>query len=242
MKILRHTDTFQNLQGINLSRERLVAHLLQAIDSMTSTYSFLVPNGWRTIIMISPDDIHNTENIDYSLDVAADIGGGNYAMAKLSTLVSLGVPYTGNVTLRQVEAAVEDLANNDSQIEHYKSRIAGRNYSDPNEFDDELAEWLRDQLIYAPYLGGIAVPMSITWLDDHHKANSTTVKLYIAFSGASQEQDVMFVTNLLKSFQEAFAAENDNVISIRYDIDPLKASPTNRLWLGLLNISTVTTH
>jgi len=194
--------------------------ILREIARLESIFSYLLPRGWRAIIEMQAT---NELSPYYLLDVQADEGGGSYAEAKMNTLKTFSdLRATGEATMNHVNSFVHDLP---AFTEGLPETI--------DELTKPQLEQLRDNGI-TPYHGGICIPyreLVVNKLDISEESG----KICVAFSGASEEQDVFFALSLFKELQQQIILLFQHV-QIGYDLSGFKKVPAVKFWIDLLGI------
>lgn len=207
----------------------LTAALLNLLQELEIRYAYLLSRGWHTIIKVTD---HSKGAEYYQIEISSDQGDGSYAAAKMSTLETLGLSHTGNLSIRQVTEMAQTFLSVKLQPAGQPQLRRIEQYQDVGEIPDDLAEWLRDELGFAPYLGGICTSFE-GYVPSGDKIDLVSGDILIAFSGASQEQDVMFATYILRTIIQTMK-EQDPLTSYTFDVGALMEVPAIRLWLELL--------
>ena len=212
---------------------RLTERAMRRAEALTKEYGYLVPNGWRMIVI---ERDYAEEAPRMMLDLQARDGGGEYAAAKVETLKTFPgwmatKPIGGDDLLEMVVRATEGKGKGPAD-QTVLAEI--RQYDDPNQMPDRLWEWLRDECQLAPCYGGIRVPYTETVLKGVNPEEGKG-EILIAFSGASQEQDLMFAVGMLRGLM---AAQREEFLATYrdYELDALKDLPAVRLWLEIFGL------
>lgn len=223
--------------------DRVMAEVMRAVERLTREHEYLVQNGWRTIVL--ERDSAGQYSPRMLLDLQADQGGGNYAEAKIKTLEQFPVdmatrPIGGEKLADRVARVLEATNKHDVLAKPSVDLMLGtiRSHEDPSMVPENIWEWLRDICGLAPCYGGIRVPYRALGLVSRVEGTETSEdkgELLIAFSGASQEQDVMFAVGVLKTLMKAFVAEVP-FIQTSYELGGLREIPAVQLWLDIWGI------
>lgn len=201
--------------------------ILREIKYLTRKYEYLVPDGWRLILKMQ---IEGENEPYYHLDVRSKRGGGDYAEAKMATLESFpSYGATGGINMEQLLSMLEakDLDHRTRICELISER------SEVDQMTDEEWLFLRDNGI-APCYGGILIPYEDTIIEDDEIANEFG-EIRIAFSGASQEQDLFFALGVFKALNDAFLTLYPNTQGW-LNLHKLRQIPAVKFWLDLLDI------
>lgn len=197
----------------------------RAARSVTSQYNFSVPRGWQLIVKMKSGD-----ETFFHLHLAEG-EGGSYAVAKMATLENFpDIPYTGDDGNNDLIDMLEHLGYNDAEIITEVAELESL-----SQLTKAQKEWLRDTCKLACMYGGIRIPYEslINTDEGFHDARG---EILIAFSGASQEQDVFFCIWILYALQQALLKHQDN-IQHTYILEDVKLNPIIHHWLTAMDIS-----
>lgn len=206
----------------------LITDIQRAAKIATSEYDFLVPKGWQLIVKMKSDEV---EEPFFHLHLAEGTGG-SYAEAKMATLENFPEqPYTGGDGRGDILNMLERLGKNDTATVNEISAIES-----PNQLTKIQKEWLRDTCGIASMYGGIRVLYEFLINTDEPEPHTNEGEILIAFSGASQEQDVFFAAWMLSAIQESLAKSQRN-IQHSYLLEDLRKSPVIHHWFKLMHIA-----
>lgn len=228
MQILHNTGTI-NPEQLSKLTDRTGKFAVK----VTNDYGYVLPDGWRLIAKLNSTLGGKAEPLLH-LDFQ-EKGGGTYAEAKMRTLEAWsGLINTGGDTCDQARARMEQLENiyhvyDVPELNVIRNRLA--KLESVAQLNDAEAETLRDKLGYAPYYGGIRIRYDSTDLT----ANTEDIgELLIAFSGASQEQDLFFALFTFKRLRDLLHEHTG--VAYNFDLKPLRHVPTANLWLDILGL------
>lgn len=205
----------------------LISEIQRAAKIATSQHDYLVPRGWQLIVKMKGGErtyfhLHLTEGT-----------GGSYAEAKMATLENFPEqPYTGDDGIADIKYMLEALGFKDAA-----EPIGIYSAESPEQFTKAQREWLRDNCKIASMYGGIRIQYE--FLVNSDKATEpqiNTGEILIAFSGASQEQDVFFTVWILSTIQQ-YLKDAERNTQHSYDLSMLQKAPVINLWLKLMHIS-----
>jgi len=204
----------------------LITATQRAAKIATGEYGFLVPKGWQLIVKMKS----NAETF-FHLHLAEG-NGGSYAEAKMSTLEKFPEqPYTGADGRNDLLYMLEKLGKTNAEIVEIISSI-----ETPDQLTTVQKEWLRDTCGIASMYGGIRIPYEFLINTDEPESQTNEGEILIAFSGASQEQDVFFATWMLSTIQENLAESQRN-IQHSYYLEDLRRNPVIHHWFKLMHIA-----
>jgi len=199
--------------------------ILRTLEHLVCKYAYLVPDGWRFILKMQ---VAGETKPYYHLDVQSKDGGGDYARAKMSTLEKFPKrAATGGDTLSNLLKAISMLDYTD----YYKQ------ISELESIDlltENMWVWLRDEVEFAPCYGGIRIPYE-DLIVEGDEISTEIGEIRIAFSGASQEQDIFFALNIFRALNDSFVEIYPNTQG-RLDLSKLEKVPAVKFWLDLLGI------
>ncbi len=200
--------------------------VLRVLEECVCKYAYLVPRGWRFILKAQV--IGDVEPY-YHLDVQSNRGGGSYAEAKMSTLELFSEKAaTGGDDIQTVIEMCEKRGANVSFLSLIKNLSAISNMT------REKSDFMRDQYGIASMWGGVRIPYE-DLIVDGNKITTETGEIRIAFSGASQEQDLFFALTIFKALQATFVELYPNIQGW-FNLRKLEEIPTVKLWLDLIGI------
>ncbi|MCL2038453.1 hypothetical protein FWG86_00920 [Candidatus Saccharibacteria bacterium] len=203
---------------------------LRHLAWLESNFSYLVPRGWRCIIKMQTDG-----EIDpfWMIDVQSEQGGGSYAEAKMSTLERfLAKAATGGESIADIMRMLEQLKLDNTGL----AKLI-RELKDPEQMTKDMYEWLRDGAGIAPYYGGVRI-MYKDLIVEGTEIRKETGEIRIAFSGASEEQDLFFALSILRELNGSFAKLYPNTQG-KLDLSELEKIPAAKLWLDLFKLKGV---
>lgn len=250
MKILEASisgESMGRVAGMEGAYNRILTRLTRRIEQLVCNYDYLVPDGWRAIVM-ERSSSHLFMPRLY-LDIQSNRGGGDYAKVKLETLKFFSEevatrPVDGKELARMAEQSLSVIdADRDNKLleEPSTQKILKQIWrrSDPNELPEHIWEWLRDQCHVTACYGGIKVPYEALNVKAQPaiqaQVKDDAGELLIAFSGASAEQDLMFATGILCDLLKAYKVELP-LVQTWYNLRGLKKIPAVRLWLDIWGI------
>ena len=201
--------------------------ILRKLDQMVNDYSYLVPDGWRFILKMHDA---SEEEPYYHIDIQSNKGGGDYAEAKMFTLEMFGKAATGGETIEQLREMIDTVGLGDSEV--YSEMLDVENV---DQLSDECWVLLRDVYNIAPCYGGIRIPYSDLIVEGNNilKENG---EIRLAFSGASQEQDLFFALIIFRALKDSFIELYPNIRGW-FDLGELKKVPPARMWLDIMGIT-----
>lgn len=220
MKIINYKD-----EG---SSEAKTGLILRELEHLVCKYVYLVPNGWRFIIKMQ---VNGEAEPYYYLDVQSDKGGGDYAEAKMSTLELFpDRAATGGDSIRDL---VNMIASQERTDNDWVKRIFERENVD--QLTDETWEWLRDEVKITPCYGGIRIPYKDQIIGESEITDETG-EIRIAFSGASQEQDIFFALGVFNALNDSFVRLYPNTQGW-LNLSELEEIPAIKFWLDIFQIN-----
>ncbi len=202
---------------------------LNALERSIEAYHYLLPRGWRLIIE------HESGDERLVLDLQSDKGGGSFAKVKMRTLKEMTPKKyaTGGDDLEYILQTIRSRLPLAEECEMYQEICA---LAEAGNLTRKQHEWLRDIVGYTNFCGAVRIPYERNF-EIIKKATSEedyTGELRIAFSGASEEQDVMFTLRILREVQFLQCWYRRSLPY--YGLQPLSKIPNIRLWLEELNI------
>lgn len=220
-------------------QDLVTAEVLRELKRAVAEFDYLVRGGWR---MMMSDTVwganRGLREIGLALDMQSDCGTGSFAEAKMQTLQNFqDMALTRPMEKRELIYTVERilLARTDLSSDADKAALEMlRECEDVSVIPEEGWKWMRDRLRLAPCYGGIRVPYEQIVLDGK-KPRTVGGELKVVFSGASEEQDLMFAFRVLRAVQRA-CEWNLPARQISYDFGRLRADPVARMWMDLLRI------
>ncbi len=205
--------------------------VVDAVNSATTKYDYLLPGGWKFILHVSSDTIGTD---DFKITMQSSKGGGSFADVKMKTLEKYGPRYaTGGDSLGYICRLLQTYGSFEDETIPEQIRKLER----ASDMTREQHEWLRDNLGYTNLEGAFAVPYQYA----ERKMNSYVEKtgsMRLAFSGANAEQDIMFCAIVLRELQNHLGSGGITTYW-RYDLSELREIPNIRLWLDRLGINEV---
>jgi hypothetical protein len=215
--------------GVNINV--LYAKMLQ----LEKDQKCVLPKGWRLIAKIRPD---KTSKPSFHIDLQADKGGGSWAKAKMQTLENFPeLAATFPMKIGQLLCAMEELDWGDEK-DLFRSISKYDNNHSVTKLNDDLTKLLVDCERgpgIAPHFGGICVPYTNTIIDQTG-TRVETGKIYIAFSGASPEQDIFFALSILETLHRLLASPYEsNVTESHLDFSEFEDEEFSAIqfWLSL---------
>ena len=210
--------------------ERETGIFLRTLERTVRDYSFLLGDGWRCVLEKQYED---EEKACYHIDVQSDRGGGDYAHVKMDTLRSFpNLWASGNVNFTEfVELVESKVADSKGFAENLKLI---KELGSFNLIPLSLRESLRDEVGITYFYGGIRIHFSSMSVADND-IDKRNGEIRIAFSGASQEQDLFFALTIIKALNEAYD-EIYPYSNYVFALDRFKNIPMVRFWLELLKI------
>lgn len=213
------------LQNSTQNNPVLAAAIQRAARIISREYDLALPKGWQLIVKLKSGEetlvhLHLSEG-----------EGGSYAKAKMSTLENFPeMPYTGADGTADVLYMLEKLNLDDSENADEICTVES-----PNLFTKEQREWLRDECEIASMYGGIRIPYEFLINADKEYQSINDGEILIAFSGATQEQDVFFALYVLRAIQHSLAAHESHVLH-DYVLSDLHKNCVIGHWLQLMRI------
>lgn len=244
MRKLRYTIITESYnQGVIPSYEGIMTAVMSRVENLVCQYKYLLPNGWRTIIHISAP-----KGVCACLDLQSNAGGGTYAQAKMNTLTCFPKRYaSGGETIDELVKMIGLLKTADwleplleaeeqkelERLDDLMNKVS--TFAATAEIPDSLADYMNEQYLIAPYYGAIKIPYETL----SGKLNSPNQpehgEIRISFSGASQEQDVMFATWIFRELQRRMVA-NLRTEQLWFNLRHLENIPNVQLWIDLLDV------
>ncbi|MDL2327349.1 hypothetical protein LJC64_01635 [Ruminococcaceae bacterium OttesenSCG-928-A11] len=204
--------------------------IIHALTKLERKYGYLLQKGWRFICTMKDDC---DEKPYYSIDIQSDIGGGDYAEAKMSTLKQFPERVaTGGETIEQLCEMLQDVGLGGSAIYDEVS-----NTEDVSQLYDDDWVILRDSCGIAPCYGGVRIPYEDNIVDGYD-VRVENGEICLSFSGATEEQDLFFGLSVFKDLQ-GLLFDTFKDTSARFDLSGLAEIPAVKLWLDLLDIKEV---
>lgn len=206
------------------SYEEIMIAIMNQVDITTSNYDYLLPRGWRFILEL---DIAGADVM--CLDLQSDKGGGSFAGVKMKTLTDFtsNKPATGIDKISYIKELIEanGLAKSELGTEICEMM-------DAKHLTRIHHEWLKDKIGYTNFYGAIQVPYTRASL---FPAITEDAVIRLAFSGASEEQDVMFAVWVLQEFQKSLV-DTIKGSHFTFDLEAFKTIPNVQMWFDLLDI------
>lgn len=222
MKVLiRETEGFW-------TREEAVPRFTRLVEQIIEHWDYLLPRGWKLLV----EDESAGEKL--TLELQSDSGGGSFADVKMQTLKSTPTKcFTGGDSVEHiVRTAMANLPLPGGCL--MLDEISSLTRS--SDLTRAQHEWLRDRIGYTNFYGAVRVPYEKNFAaaTDNRKVTDYNGQLRIAFSGASEEQDVMFALRVLREIQ--FHQCWYEGWSPYYNLRGLYRAPNIHLWLKELKI------
>lgn len=225
--------------------QEVAAQILRMLEHDVCNFEYVVPSGWRCIVKVidtTPTVEGNPSQTELLyLDVQSNRGGGTYAKAKMRSMEEFDVFKSATHPLEDGGTLMKVIADAGVKLTEGTPNIA---FGDINAINDEAWDWLRDQGI-APWYGGISVPYDCLASvpagggcqhgEVHYAMKQKTGIIRIAFSGASQEQDLFFATSVLRMMIDK-ADDNFPTAQAWFNLRGLREIPAIKMWLQLLGI------
>lgn len=245
MKTLNYKIAREHLsENGRMKLQEVAAQILRMLEHDVCAFDYVLPDGWRCIVKVIDNTPIVADNPSYMellyLDVQSNRGGGTYAEAKMNSMEKIKIFASasrpaktgGELQFALVEAKVKE-----DEI-HYID------YGRLETVSNSTWNWMRDQGV-APWYGGITVPYECLVSmpagggcnhgEIHYEMKKKTGMIRIAFSGASQEQDLFFALSVLRIMTE----KADDIFSTAqawFNLRGLEEIPAIKMWLQLLGI------
>ncbi len=204
------------------------ALILRKLEQLVRRHAYITAKGWRFILKMQG---HGDLGLFYHIDIQSDKDGGSYAEAKMSTIERFPeCAATGEVSFSDVLRMLKPW----SDAEEYQQIIKLENI---NLLTEDMIIWLRDEVGFTSYQGGIRIPYKAKVIDGCDISEETG-EICIAFSGASEEQDLFFALMVFREIQDSFAKLYPDT-QIWFDLGGLQKIPAIKFWLDLLGIEEV---
>lgn len=210
--------------GISDQTVEILAAIMNRMEVTTHDYEYLLPRGWRLIAELDYFDQKTAK-----LDIQADKGGGSFAEVKMKTLKdsSSKRPATGTDDISFIEELIVMEGLRETEVGAEICELM-----DAKHLTRLHHEWLRDKLGYTNFYGAIRIPFrAITIYPNMVDKN----EIRFAFSGGTEEQDIMFAVWALSEFQRK-VVESFREFHFTFDLDALKKIPNVQLWIDLLDV------
>ncbi len=200
MKNTVQSETF------TLGFENISAQVSNAVQRLTDGQASVLQKGFRCIIDLRDNSENHAKDLKMKISQG---GGGSFAEAKMHTLELFpDIAMTGTDTVQQFVARIEaDKALKDNlpaaTWEELQSLGASEIIVGSHlKINRALQIILRDHLKLTSYLGGIRVP--------YETVTNRVGELKIAFSGLSQEQDLLMSLMIFERVQVALNQQIKN--------------------------------
>lgn len=230
MKKLRYTITAQpdNQEEISLYEEIMTA-VMSGVENLVCRYRYLVPNGWSCIIHVRTPSKTNVH-----LTLQSNAGGGTYAQAKMNMLKGFETKRyaSGGETISELVNILHEL---DESEERNDLICKISKLETVSQVPDGLADYMNEHFHVAPYYGAVAIPYEVLYGKLGSSDDPQTGEIRISFSGASQEQDVMFATWIFRELQQKMVT-NLCTEQLWFNLRHLEKIPNVQLWIDLLDI------
>lgn len=226
MKRLRYEVVTGN-EGLISSYEEIIATAMRQVEELVCDRNYLLRRGWRIIIKIS-----GHTDVEVMLDLQSNHGGGSFAEVKMATLENIHTKRaaTGGDDISYIEELINEHDLQDTELGH---EICETWCSD--NLSRRHHEWLKDHLGYTNFEGAIRIPYQALSAKLGEPNTPQNGEIRVAFSGATQEQDVMFAMWVARTIQETLA-EHFPKEQFWFNLRDLQEIPTTRLWIDLLRI------
>lgn len=235
MLILESVRTLENRHAT------LSAKIARAMSDLEREFGYLLPNGWDAIIEIEEPRPQNRPGLRtaFKLHLQSNEGSGAAAIAKLTTMKRNNCFYSGISSVEEVSDKAYDIATRSYSIAKdsiYVREISAikQRYAKVTQIPPELLDWMRDELLFTPYLGAMSLIVSGQTFEKSGTTEEDEI-VRVSFSGATQEQDVMFATYLLRTTLQGMAEIATHTL-YTFDLEWLMKVPAIRFWLEQLDI------
>lgn len=214
-------------------KDEVLPMFLKDVERAIETYHYLLPRGWRLIIE------GKATNEVLKLDLQSDKGGGSFAEVKMWTLQDetpskdrAGKYYTGGDCSGHLLQVIRNRKLLAEKCVMYQQIAVLYHLSDMTRLQHE---WLRDEVGYTNFYGGIRVPYErdFSIVERAQAPTDYSGEICIAFSGASEEQDAMFALRILREVQFHLCW---GINPPYYDLSELYKAPLLRFWLEELQM------
>lgn len=205
--------------------EEIMAAAMNQVEKIVCKYRYILPRGWRCITKI--DD---PRRVGVHLDLQANPGGGSFAEVKMKTLEDFNKAATGTDNIDFIHELIGMAGQQNSEL---GQEIL--NMSSTAELRRAHHEWLKNELGYTDFYGAFCVPydMLSARVGSSEKYQHGSIK--IAFSGASEEQDVMFAMWTFRRIQNAMV-ETFKRDQFWFNLRELEEIPKVRFWIDNLDV------
>lgn len=213
------------LQNSTQNNPVLAAAIQRAARIISSEYDLALPKGWQLIVKMK------TNGITYFHQHLQEKTGGSYASAKMHVLeIMPKQSYTRDEDPTLILHTLEELGLDESDIVDEICQLESS-----NQMSRKQREWLRDECNLAYMYGGIRIPYEflINANKEHQSINDG--EILIAFSGATQEQDVFFALYVLRAIQHSLAVHESHVLH-DYILSDLRKNCVIGHWLQLMRV------
>jgi hypothetical protein len=210
--------------------------ILRKLEQLVRDFHYLLPNGWRFILKMQTAEM--TEPY-YHIDVQSNNGGGSFAEVKMAMLESQqDMAASGEIDIKRLI----DMLNNSPDDMSEDKKLIKRSIineliklSEVSQISKEAWRMIRDHFNITGYHGAVRVPYEDLEVEDD-SINYESGEIRISFSGASQEQDILFALWVLKTLNTSFPQLYPNTQGW-LNLRKLEKIPAVKLWLDLLEIN-----
>ncbi len=226
MKRLRYEILTSNEELIS-SYEEIMAAAMTKVEELVCDYRYLLKRGWKTVIKISGHD-----GAEVVLVLQSNHGGGSFAEVKMATLENIHTERaaTGGDDISDIEKLINEHDLQDTELGHEICEMLSS-----DNLSRRHHEWLKNNLDYTNFEGAIRMPYQVLSARLNEQDTPQDGEIRIAFSGATQEQDVMFAMQVTRIIQAALA-ESFPKEQFWFNLRGLQEIPTTRLWIDLLHM------
>lgn len=237
MKKLHYEIASANSEGLISLYEEIMAAAMDQVERIVCRYRYILPRGWRSIIKIE-----DPRQAKVHLDLQSTQGGGSFAEVKMKTLEEFNKTATGTDGIEFIQdlvhgflhESVHDLTTPESKQTINVAQIFLKMVS-TDELRRNHHEWMKNELGYTNYYGAFCVPFDVlsARINSPNECQHGIIK--IAFSGASEEQDVMFAMWIFQRIQEAMV-ETFKKDQFWFNLRDLEEIPKIRFWIDNLRV------
>lgn len=178
--------------------DQTLTHILSNIDDIFNDKEDFLP-GWQSYIKFQKSFNHANHFL-WFLAGGDHCNHGTYAEVKLDTLDKIAPNYyhTGSTNMQDLLTQLPAKDNSDLITDL-------KNISHPSSIPMSLHQRIKNDFGLALMYGAIRIPII------HHTPYETeTYEIEIAFSGGSQEQDLIFAFKIFREVQEALWQTHEN--------------------------------
>lgn len=242
MKKLHYEIMSTNNEGLISLYEEIMAVAMDQIEKLVCRYRYILPRGWRSIIKIE-----DPKQAKVHLDLQSNQSGGSFAEVKMKTLERFNKAATGTDDIKFIHDLIPEylhhLAHGLTTPETVKQsnkaydflKMISTEITSATELRRSHHEWLREELGYTNYYGAFCVPFDVLSAKVGSSNDCQRGLIKVAFSGASEEQDVMFAMWIFQRIQEAMV-ETFKKDQFWFNLRDLEEIPKIRFWIDNLRV------